>query len=143
MTRAVLSGLGTFGGGKAAVIREEDDDGLLLEAVVFNRLEHFSNRTVHGFDHATVDGVLLHGAVLARPLSSEGGFESLLLGASLVFFDQRLGRHQRSVHRVEGQVDEEGFVLIGGDELSSLLGETVGQVLAIWAVGEVGVPVFP
>ncbi len=118
-----------LGGGEPAVVRHEEHRRALRQSQTIEGAQHPAHRLVHGLDHAGVDGVLLHLADLAAALSAPARLQAQPLLLAAVLLPEVLAAHQGGVHRVEGEVGQEGLVPVLLDEAHGLGGEAVGEVL--------------
>ena len=102
--------------------------------------QYRSDRIVHQFDHARIDGAVLNLSHV-EPAVEEEAFvgQTGLLGLVAVFFPELRSGLNRSVHRVKGKVGEEGLVLVGFDEVGGFLPEPKGQGFSGGSGFEVGV----
>lgn len=141
----------SFGGGESTVVRHEDHDGVLRQIVLVEGIEHLPNGIVHRFHHGAVNGVALSdpypaGAAMGSDLLflsklgrvfDGGKFGSLLP----ILGDELFLALQRRVDGVEGEVEEEGFVFVFGDERSGIASKAFGEVLALGTILEPGIAI--
>ena len=104
--------------------------------MLVERCEDAADRGVHRLHHAGVDRVGLRGAVLARRLGGEGVSQPLSLLAAAVFLDQGLRGHQRCVHRIEGEIGQEGLAGMLFNKGSRFLGQPGREMLTVGAIVE-------
>ncbi len=104
-----------------AVVGEENDEGIVGEFESTQGCEHRPDAVVRTLDHGGIGGILV----------SLGRFFGLVL---LLEFWLCLNR---GMHRIMSQIEEEGLVLVGFDELACLDTEPVGQVFALFLVFQI------
>ena len=124
----------SFGGAEAAVVGGEDDDGVVGEVQRVECVQYFPDGLIHGFDHACVDGVILNRAEFARAFLAPCVFDVEIVGFLYVFFQEIGSAHERGVYGVEGEICEEGFVLMVGDESCGFGCKSIGQMFALGSV---------
>src|SRR4051812_25057500 len=95
---------------RSAVVAEEKDERVVIEILLVQLVEHFTDRIVHCRHHASV-GL-----------------------ATLVFYVLKLLKPvvrciHRRVNRVEGEIEKERFVRLLIDEPNGLAAESVGEIL--------------
>ena len=129
----VTSGM-PFAGGEAAVVAHEKHNGVVLQPVFLEAVEHLANGEIHRLYHATVHGVFLYETHLAVVFLAPLGFETALFLAGKIFVAQIGARDQRSVHGIKRKISEERLILIGSHEFHRFAGKPVGQVLTVGAV---------
>ena len=105
------------------VVGGENDEGVVGDLEIIERLEDLSDGGVHGFDHAGVGRVIV-------------GFVAGLFG---VLGFEFLGRLNGGVHRVEGEVDEEGGLGVLLNPARDIAAEALGEMLSFRSVFEVGI----
>ena len=105
------------------VVGGENDEGVAGDLEIIERLEDLSDGGVHGFDHAGVGRVVVG---LVASLFGVLGFELL-------------GRLNGGVHRVEGEVDEEGRLGVLLNPARDIAAEALGEMLSFRSVFEVGI----
>ena len=95
---------------RAAIVAGENHQGVVIQALVFERLQNAANVAVQRTDHG---GIHAHGVV------GNEAQRVIVLARGL----------QRCMRCVVGQVQEKGPVLVGLDHLDRLVSEVVGHVL--------------
>ena len=100
------------------VVGEKYDEGIVGEFESVQGCEHRPDAVVRTLDHGGIGGVLV----------SFGRFFGLVL---LLEFGLGLNR---GMYRIMSQIEEEGLVLVGFDELACLDTQPVGQVFALFLV---------
>ena len=121
-----VGGRAALRGGEPAIVGHEDHNGIFREVVLIKGVKDLANRRVHGLHHGGIHGMPLADAHLARRGLCAPGLPDLFLGAKFgVFTGSRkcgcllpvLGHEVRfalegGVHRIKGEVEQEGAVLV-------------------------------
>lgn len=143
---ALAAAIGKFGGtesvarGHAAVVAGEDDDGVVGEAELIEPFQHAADGGVHVFDQARVDGVILHRADGKGAVDFEAfGGGGLGGGLGAVFSPKLFGGLEWAVHRVEGEVSEEGLFRVLLDEGDGSVGQALSERLTVGATRQAGI----
>ena len=103
------------------VVGEKYNDGIVGKFESVQGCEHRPDAVVRTLDHGGIGGVLV----------SFGRFFGLVL---LLEFGLGLNR---GMYRIMSQIEEEGLVLVGFDELACLDTQPVGQVFALFLVFQI------
>jgi hypothetical protein len=129
---------GSLGLARGEVVAFADVGREIVELI--EPFQHAADGGVHVFDQARVDGVILHRADGKGAVDFEAfGGGGLGGGLGAVFSPKLFGGLEWAVHRVEGEVSEEGLFRVLLDEGDGFVGQALSERLTVGAARQAGI----